>query len=106
MSSEGALHIPGGSTRPALPVHPRFAEKLLEHPTVDIAAVVVTDVEYQALAVEDRVILFYKIIHVAGAHGAEVDIADIAIAIGFGLFASGQFPFAIAQIAVGGEVDG
>ena len=48
-----------------LPVEPGLAQQLLEDPAIDVAAVIVADVDDQPVAVEDRVKLALPLRHVA-----------------------------------------
>src|ERR1700722_9510427 len=52
VAAKRVLHVPDGIPDARLPVKPGLAEKFGENPGIDIAAVVVADIDDQALAVK------------------------------------------------------
>src|SRR5438477_13148142 len=79
MATERVLHIPGRVAGARLPVEPRLPHQPLEEPAVDVAAVVVPNVDDQSIAVEGRIEVARPLSDVVSAHGAEVHVADVAV---------------------------
>ena len=65
MTAEGVLHVPGRIADARLPVEPRLAQQLSEQPRIDVAPIVVADVDDEPLAVEDRVELARPLVDVS-----------------------------------------
>ncbi len=64
------------------------------------------NVDDQALAVEDRIVVARPLIDVLGAHGAQMHVADLAAGFRVHLEAAGVFPLCVAQIGLIGGLDG
>ena len=99
VAAEGVLHVREGIADARLPEEPGAAEKFGENPGVDVAAVVVADVDDEALAVVDGIEVASPFGDVVGAHGAKVDVADVVLGVGIDFAAAGKFPFGVAKIA-------
>src|SRR5207249_3331065 len=79
VAAEGVLHVPVRRADPRLPVEPGAPHQLLEDPRVDVAAAVVTHVDDEPGAIEDRIEVALPFGHVAAAHGAQVEVADLRL---------------------------
>src|SRR5665647_1748749 len=104
--AESVLHVPGRLADPVLPVEPGFAHELLEDPGIDVAAVVVADVDDQTLAVEDGIEVLDPLRVIGVAHGPQVDIADVALPGLLDLETAGVFPLSVAEVGLGVGRDG
>ncbi len=97
VAAEGILHIPAWIADARLPVEPGFAQQIAEEPRVDIAAVIMANVDDEALAIEDGVKIARPLIDVAGPHGLQVDIADVAVGVCVDLSAARVLPLGVAH---------
>jgi len=66
VAAEGFLHVPGGVADARLEIEPGLAEELAEKPGVDVAAFVVADVDDEALAVVDGIVVALPLADVVG----------------------------------------
>ena len=83
-----------------LPVEPGLSQQLFEDPAVDIAAVVVADVDDQSFAIEDRIELTLPLRHVVAPHRAQVHVSDLASSCLFDGEPSGVLPFVVSHVDV------
>ena len=99
-AAEGVLHVGVGRAAggvAGLPPHPGAAQQAVEHPGIDVAAVVEAHVHDQSFAVELRVEVAGKVGDVLGAHGAQVQVADAALAGAVHRFHAAGAPVLVAQ---------
>src|SRR6185437_1456134 len=67
---------------------------------IDVAAMIVADIDDEALTVEDRVEVAGPLIYVVGPHGAEVEVTDGAVRLAARLQPSGVLPLVVAQVRI------
>src|SRR4029078_10438452 len=105
MSAEGILHVPGRAANSRLPVEPGLPQELFENPAIDVAAVIVANVDDQAVTVEDRVELTLPLRHVARLHRAQMDVAKFALSRLLDRQPPRVLPFVVSDRSLTGEAD-
>src|ERR1700760_3472570 len=98
MTAESLLHVarvPGTIAR--RPIGPGTPQQLFDHPAVDIAAIIVPRVDDQPAAVVFSIEIAGEAVDILARHGAQMQIADLAVARLFDGVASAFLPIAIAQ---------
>ena len=106
VAAESTLHVPLRLADTRLPVEPGLAKQFAEKPGVDVAAFVVADVDDETLAIEDGVVLAGPLIDVVRAHGAQMDVADVAGGGGLDFEPAGVLPLGVAQVVFVFRTDG
>ena len=81
-----------GLPGPVFPVHPGLPHELLEDDAIDVPAAISTDVDDEPLPVEDGIEVPIELVDVAPAHGPQVEVSDLALALFLHLSPSGCTP--------------
>src|SRR4026208_1035024 len=76
---------------------PRLPRQPPHPPAADVAAGIVSHVEHEPLPVEDRRELAVELVDVATTHRAQVDVADVAVALLLSRQASRVLPVCITK---------
>ena len=98
MTPKCVLHVPRRVAGARLPVEPRLAHQPLEDPAVDVATVVVPNVDDEPLAVERGIEVAGPLRDVTAPHRPQMDVTDVAIALLLDGEAPRVLPFRVAEI--------
>ena len=79
MTAERVLHVPVWLPHARLPVEPGSPHQFPEQPTIDVAAIVMSDIYDEALSIEDRIKLFGPLSDIIGAHGAQMHVSELPL---------------------------
>src|SRR5947208_12802231 len=98
MATERVLHIPGRVAGARLPVEPRLPHQPLEEPAVDVAAVVVPNVDDEPFAVERRIEIPRPLGDVVPAHRPQMHVPDVVVSLLLDREPPRVLPFCITKV--------
>src|SRR2546423_11815731 len=89
-----------------LPPEPGAPHELAEDPRIDVAAAVAAQVDHEAVAVEDRIVVALPGGDVGRSHRAQVHVADATGAQRVDTQAARVLPLGVAQVGFAGGGNG
>src|SRR5271155_5745245 len=81
MSAERVLHIPLWVANARLPIEPCLPEQLTQEPGVDVAAMIMPNVDDKTLPVEYRGVLSRPLGDVVRSHRLQVDVSNLPVGV-------------------------
>src|SRR4030095_12015758 len=78
VAAKGILHVPGRLAHARLPIKPRLAPQLAQNPRVNVASIVVTNINDESLSVKDREKIPRPLRDVTGTHRPKMDISNFS----------------------------